>query len=184
MKEMNLYLLLTLFSLVFSQQCIVGSNCPYNQGICVGNTCQCLDGYKNFFNPALLPEQQIYCNYQQINHYYPLLLELFPTSLGHFYVGKYWFGLIKLCLAITFVSTSLYLYKKLQVASYIKSLWETIKNKIIPDELKSGRGGITIEEVAQFLFNITFHPFWILYAFDIYMYWTKSYRDGNGIELY
>ena len=183
MKEMYLYLLISLFSFVFSQQCIVGSNCPYNQGICVGNTCQCLDGYKNFFDPALPPEKQIYCNYQQISHYYPLILECFLPSIGHFYVGKYWFGLIKLCLVLIFVLSSLYLYKRIKVASYIIALRDTLLNKIIPEILKN-KSGITTEDLAQFLFNITFHPFWILWAFDLYMYYTKSYRDGNGIALY
>ena len=183
MKKMDLYLLLSVFSLVFSQQCIVGSNCPYNQGICVGNTCECLDGYKNFFDPALPPEQQIYCNYQQISHFYPLILEFFLPGIGHFYVGKYWFGLIKLCLALTFVLSSFYLYKTIKVASYILALKKTVLNKIIPEDPR-GQKGINMNDIAQFLFNISFHPFWIFWAFDLYMYFTKSYKDGNGIALY
>ena len=183
MKDFNLYLLLSLFSFALSQQCILGSNCPFNQGICVGNTCECLEGYKNFFNPALPQDQQIYCNYKQISHFYPLILEFFLPGIGHFYVGKYWFGIIKLCLAIIFASCSYYLYKEIRVANYILALKDTILNKIIDKGLQGGNN-IDLKDIAQFLFNITFHPFWILWAFDLYMYYTKSYKDGNGVDLY
>ena len=186
MLDMKLFLVLLLFSFALSQQCILGSNCPFNQGICVGGTCECLDGYKTFFNPALPPEQQIYCNYKQINHFYPLILEFFLPGIGHFYVGKYWFGIIKLCLAIIFASSCYYIYEEIKVPGYIEALKRAILNKLFDnddDKLKSGKDGITLLDIAQFFFNITFHPFWILWAFDIYMYFTKTYNDGNGIPL-
>ena len=52
------------------------------------------------------------------------------------------------------------------------------------DKLKSGHGGITLEEIAQGLFNITFHPFWIFWAVDIYLFFSKIYYDGYGVPLY
>ena len=181
---MRIYLIVSLFSLTISQQCIAGTNCPFNQGICVGGACQCLDGFKTFYDKSLTQEQQIFCNYKQINHYVPLALEFIPgIGLGHFYIGRYWLGVIKLCLAITFVSCSLYLYKELKVPSYVEAIGKTILNKILPDDIRSGRGGITPEEIAQILFNISFHPFWIFWLFDIYMFFMKSYYDGNGIPL-
>ena len=181
---MKIYLIISLFSLAISQQCIAGTNCPFNQGICVGGACQCLDGFKTFYDKSLTQEQQIFCNYKQINHFIPLVLEFIPgIGLGHFYIGRYWLGVIKLCLAITFVSCSLYLYKELKVPSYVEAIGKAIINKIIPDELTGGNGGITPEEIAQFLFNISFHPFWIFWLFDIYMFFMKSYYDGNGIPL-
>ena len=67
--------------------------------------------------------------------------------------------------------------------SYVEAVYKTILNKITPDELKSGRGGFTTEQIMQYLFNITFHPFWIFYLFDLYMFFTKSYNDWNGIPL-
>ena len=186
MQEMKLLLILSLFSFALSQQCVVGSNCPYNQGMCVADTCECLDGYKTFFYPALPPERQIYCNYKQISHFYPLILEFFLPGIGHIYVGKYWFGIIKLCLAIIFASSCYYIYEEIKVPGYIEALKRAILNKLFDgddDKPRRGKDGITLLDIAQFLFNITFHPFWILWAFDLYMYFTKSYNDGNGIAL-
>ena len=42
----------------------------------MGAACQCLDGYKTFYNKALPQEQQIFWNYQQLNHFIPLTFEL------------------------------------------------------------------------------------------------------------
>ena len=56
--------IISIFSSIFSQQCIFGKNCPFNQGICLGDTCECLDGYKTLYNPKLTVDQQIYCNYK------------------------------------------------------------------------------------------------------------------------
>ena len=181
---MKIYLLLTLVSLAVSQQCTAGTNCPLNQGFCLGGTCECLDGFRTYYDKSLPLEQQIFCNYKQINHFIPLVLEFFPAiGLGHFYIGKYILGFIKLFLGVSAVGTSLYLFKKITVPSYVEAVYKTILNKIIPDELKSGRGGFTTEQIMQYLFNITFHPFWIFYLFDLYMFFTKSYNDGNGIPL-
>ena len=181
---MKIYLILLLFAFTISQQCIPGTNCPLNQGICSGGACQCLEGYRTFYNKALPLEQQIYCNYQQINHFIPLALELIPgIGLGHFYIGRYWLGIIKLCLAITFLSCNFYLYKELKVPSYVEAIGKSIMNKIISDEFRSRDGSITSKDIAQALFNVTFHPFWIFWLFDIYMFFMKSYYDGNGIPL-
>ena len=184
MAEMKLLIILSLFAFILSQQnCIQGTNCPLNQGVCIADMCECLEGYRTFYNKALPVDQQIFCNYQQINHYYPLILEVFLPGFGHFYVGKYFFGTIKLLLAIGFISSSIYLYHEIKVANFIKTIWLMITNKILGEELKSGPGGINMVEIAQQIFNITFHPFWMFWVFDLYMYFTKSYNDGNGIPL-
>ena len=184
MLEMRLLLIFLLFSFALSQQCILGSNCPYNQGTCVADTCECLEGYKTFFNPSLPQEQQIYCNYKQINHFYPLILECFLPGIGHFFVGKYWFGIIKLCLALTFIGCSIYIYKEVKIPKFAEAIKKTIINKILDDDIvQSSRDGITTVQLAQYAFNITFYPFWIFWAFDLYMYFSKSYNDGNGIPL-
>ena len=185
MAEMKLLIILSLFAFILSQQnCIQGTNCPLNQGVCIADMCECLEGYRTFYNKALPVDQQIFCNYQQINHFIPLALEFIPgIGLGHLYIGRYWQGIIKLCLAVIFLSCNFYLYKELQVPSYVEAIGKSIMNKIIPDEIRSPNGGITLNDIAQALFNITFHPFWILWLFDIYMFFMKSYNDGNGIPL-
>ena len=176
---------LSLISFVLSQQCTMGQNCPYNQGICAGNVCECLDGYKTRYNPKLTQEQQIMCNYKQISHFVPLILEIFLPGIGHFYVGKYFLGFIKLILALVCIGSSLYIYNEIRIPNYITALGRTILNQIIGEKpLQNMDGGLTPLELAQICFNITFHPFWIFWAFDIYMYFTKTYYDGNRMPLY
>ena len=180
MFDIKLVFVLSLLSFAYSQQCIQGTNCPLNQGICNGNTCECLEGFQTFYSKNLPLDQQIYCNYQQINHFYPLILEIFLPGIGHFYASKYFFGCAKLILVITFVSTSYYLYKVFRIPDYIESFKRTLMNKIF----KEIRGDLPIlYTVAQFLFNISFHPFWMFWILDIYMYFTNSYKDGNGIPM-
>ena len=181
---MKIYLIISLFALTISQQCITGTNCPLNQGICVGGTCQCLNGYKTLFNNALPLEKQIFCNYQQINHFIPLTLELIPgIGLGHFYIGRYWLGIIKLCLAITFICSIKYIHDELRLPSYFITIKKTILNRIDDILMIDRVHGFTDIEIAQYLFNITFYPFLIFWLFDIFMFFMNSYNDGNGIPL-
>ena len=123
--------------------------------------------------------------YQQKNHFIALVLELVLPGFGHFYTGKYWFGLGKLILGLTAVGTSLYLYKEMKIPGYIEAIGKTIMNKITEKEDgPQGVGGIDMKDIAQLLFNITFHPFWIIWIVDIYLYFSKTYYDGYGIPLY
>ena len=181
---MKLYLLIPLFSLVFSQQCVPGKNCPFNQGFCNGGTCECLEGYKTFYNKALPFDQQTYCNYQQINHFIPLILEIAP-GLGHFYVGKYIQGAIKLILLVLWLSSAIYLHKELQIPKFVTSFFKILCNKALDsiEGTRDGKGGFSMVEIAQKTFNFSHTAFWILFCYDFYMYYTKSYRDGNGIPL-
>ena len=60
MKEIIILIILPLLSLVFSQECIIGKNCPNKQGICMGASCNCLDGYRTVLDPKLSQTEQIY----------------------------------------------------------------------------------------------------------------------------
>ena len=114
-----------------------------------------------------------------------MVLEIVLPGFGHFYTGKYWFGLGKLILCLTAVGTSLYLYKEMKIPGYIEAIGKTIMNKITEKEDgPQGVGGIDMKDIAQLLFNITFHPFWIIWVVDIYLYFSKTYDDGYGIPLY
>ena len=121
-----LIITLYVFPFSFQQQCIQGENCPYNQGICVSNTCQCNQNYHSLIDETLPAEQQIYCNYRKYSQYFPIILEFVAPSLGHFLVGNYWKGLIKLSLIIIFVSSSFYLYKRLKIPELFVTLFESI----------------------------------------------------------
>ena len=124
--SLNILIYLTLLISTNEQQCILGKNCPYNQGICVSDVCNCYPGYETLVDEFLPPEQQISCNYKKISQYIPIILEVILPSMGHFYVGKYWLGLIKLSLIIIFVSSSFYLYGNLKFPELFDSLFEII----------------------------------------------------------
>lgn len=113
----------SLFNVSF-EQCVSGGNCPLNQGECVNNACNCLSGFYTLLDPQLPPEQQTYCNYEQINVYAPLILELFLPSFGHFYTGKYYLAIAKLILLFTYLTSSYYLYDKLKMPIYIRYIME------------------------------------------------------------
>ena len=175
-----------MLSFILSQQCIAGKNCLYNQGICVGTKCECLDGYRTLLNPKLPEAEQIFCNYRQKHHLIALALEVFLPGFGHFYTAHYWLGLIKLALCLAFILSSYYLYDEMRIPTYVEALKKTILNKILEpiDGPRETNGGISTKDIAQLLFNITFHPFWIFWLVDIYLYFTKTYYDGNGVELF
>ena len=116
-------LIFSLFNLSF-EQCVLGGNCPLNQGECVNNACNCLSGFYTLLDPQLPPGQQTYCNYEQINVYAPVILELFLPSVGHFYTGKYFLGIAKLILLFTYLTSSYYLYGKLKMPIYIRFIME------------------------------------------------------------
>ena len=121
-------ILLYLILLVFSngQQCILGNNCPYNQGICVADSCNCYKGYYTLLDSSLPVDQQIYCNYKQISQYTPIIIEIILPGFGHLYVGKYWMALIKISLLLTFLFSSYYLYHEFRFPELFTDLFEKI----------------------------------------------------------
>ena len=119
-EQIHLKIMLLFSFLSFSlEQCIAGGNCPLNQGTCAGDLCNWNSGFYSLLDPQLPPEKQIYCNYEQINVYIPLLLELFLPSLGHFYSGKYLMGIMKLSFLIIHIATSLMLFGFIGVPQFL-----------------------------------------------------------------
>ena len=119
-------LIISVFIFSFQQQCIQGQNCPFNQGICVLDTCECTENYHTLIDETLLPNQQIYCNYKKYSQYFPIILEMILPSSGHFLVGKYWMCALKLSLLIIFISSSYYLYNSIKCPEIFMSLFKTI----------------------------------------------------------
>lgn len=120
-----LFLSFFLFSYGQAPQCVLGKNCPYNQGICeTPNFCKCNEGFETLIDETLLPGEQVYCNYEQISQYTPLILEIFLPSIGHFVVGNYWVGIGKFILFISFFLSSFALYEELRVPSLMKYLYD------------------------------------------------------------
>ena len=198
MSKYKIILFVILFSLVIDQQCVFGQNCPYNKGFCVDTKCECIEGFWSFMDKSLPPEKQIFCNYEQINLYIPLFFEFLLPSLGHFYVGKYFFGIIKLILLAMCFGAGAYLYGSVQLPNFVlvlknqfasdqnlferkdmKDVLRTQKKKTITlnDDISMGKKVIVV------IFNIGFYPFWIFWAADLYFYFFKVYKDGNGVPF-
>ena len=109
-KNLLVFLLLFIFS--YEQQCILGKNCPVNQGICVSNICVCNEGYHTLLDKSTPANLHIYCNYKKISQYIPIITEIFLPSLGHFLVGNYWLGILKLSLILTYLLSSYCFFRK------------------------------------------------------------------------
>ena len=107
-------------------QCVLGKNCPFNQGICVSNFCKCNEGFETLIDETLPADQQIYCNYEQISQYTPIILEIFLPSMGHFVVGNHWLGLIKFSLLLSFLLSSFSLYDELKVPPLMSYLFDKL----------------------------------------------------------
>ena len=84
---------------------------------------------------------------------------------------------------MTFVLSDYYVYKELKIPSYIQALRETILYKDPYENVLFSRFGPDFFYIARLLFNISFYPFWIFYVVDIYMSFSKTYYDGNGVPL-
>ena len=199
---------LSILVLTFEQQCIIGTNCPFNQGVCSANDCNCLKGYQTLFDKSIPIDQQVFCNYKQISVYAPLIFEIFLPSVGHFMVGKYWFGLIKLTFIIIFISTCLYLYQKLRVPYLLITIFKYIdilsylgvgekddnrdddgnneegeeggeKGKLRDMKEKKKKDNTNIIKI----YDMSGFIFSILYIIDIFFYVFGIYKDGNGVSF-
>ena len=84
--------LFILFIKASEQQCIMGQNCPFNQGICSGDTCSCKEGYYSLLDNSKPFNNQIFCNYEQTSQYVPIILEMF--------FRLYPFLRLKICLTV------------------------------------------------------------------------------------
>ena len=181
-------IIIILFSLSiklsYEQKCIMGQNCPFNQGICQADFCSCSEGYYTLFDQSTPVDKQIFCNYEQTSHYIPLILEMFLPSIGHFVVGKYWIGLIKLFLLLGFVIPHYILYEKLEFPDLFKYLITKIRLSYflgIPIDfgVKSEKNNVILEimdKVCGVLISL-------MYFADLFLYTLKVYTDGNGVPF-
>ena len=203
MTKYSFFIFFILFILVNNQQCLFGQNCPYNQGFCIDTKCECVEGYWSLMKKDLPPESQIFCNYEQYSLYLPLFLEFLFPSVGHLLVGKYWFALIKFILGLTSFLSGYYLTGKIEIPHIVG----TFKDKFISEEpifektdaktiLRGNRDKSKINndendeeniprkiKVVTIINNCSFYPFWIFWFADLYFYFFKIYKDGNGVPF-
>ena len=100
-KLFSLFLILDFEIGNVSSICIPGDNCPYYQGVCNMDKCECLPGYKTFITQDTT--NIVNCNYKQTSKWVPFLLELFLPSIGLFYLGRYFHAFLKLALFIPLI---------------------------------------------------------------------------------
>ena len=172
---------LTLFILSYEQQCISGKNCPIKQGKCIADICECNKGYDTLLVESTPTDQQIYCNYKQISQYTPLITEFFLPSIGHFIVGHYYLGLIKLSLIIAYCISTYMLYHELKFPDLFLYLFNKlgIINIIIPGL----RGQDTRTQILRIVHNFTGVVGTLMYFNDLFCYYFGVYTDGNGIPF-
>ena len=186
-QQFKILLFLSLLLLSYQQlqvqqeqeQCIYGQNCPYGQGTCIDNFfCKCNEGYYSFKDKTLPPGQpQTYCNYEQISHYQPAILEC--VLLGHFSVGHYWLGTIKVLLLVTFLSITYYRFGEFQLPKLFHLLLELFGHKVI---LPQG-GSTMFEKILDLIRELTGDIWALMYFADLFLYQFNLYKDGNGVPL-
>ena len=182
--------------------CIQGMNCPKSKGKCVNGICECINNYFTLIdNNSQINSNNRFCEYAKINRIYPLILELFFPSFGHFFVGKYYIGFIKLALLIIPIICFAYGYY-----TYKTTNEENTSNYINSEEnLLSARDNAELEPteaeselhvankvkqevsykiyfpiVVTFLCSLVFFP---LHIMDFIFYFFGYYYDGNGVPL-
>jgi hypothetical protein len=175
---------LSLFILSHEQQCILGKNCPVNQGLCVTDICVCSEGYQTMLDKSIPIDQQIFCNYKKISQYTPIVTEIFLPSLGHFIVGNYWLGLIKIALLLAYVISSYSLYKKVTIPILLKILLNKIGLSVflgVPLLRSRQRDNKII--ILKKIFHISGTLFSLMYFVDLFFYKFGIYTDGNGVPF-
>ena len=182
--------------------CLQGINCPNDKGKCINGICVCINDYYTLTdNNSQINRNNSFCEYKKINRIYPLIIELFFPSFGHFYVGKYYMGFIKLALIITPIICFAYGYYV-----YKNNKEENNSNDIDNEQnFLSARGEVEIQpsgveselhvanKVKQkvsykmyfpvavtFLCSLVFFPWHIM---DLIFYFFGFYYDGNGVPL-
>ena len=179
-QQLKILLFLSLLWLSYQQQqCIYGQNCPYDRGVCMEDFyCKCNEGFYSLIDKTLPPNQpQTYCNYEQISHYQPLILEF--VLLGHFSVGHYWIGAFKVFLFLIYTSLTIYLKGEFELPKLFTFLFEKVVDK---DLLARGSSPIS-EKILDMIREFAGIIWSLMYFEDIFLYLFKVYNDGNGVPL-
>ena len=160
--------------------CIAGQNCPIGKGICVADYCKCNEGFYTLNDPTLPQgQQQMFCNYAQKSLYQPLILELFLPGVGHISVGHYWLGIIKILLLVTYLSTTYYLFGRLEFPKLFLYLLEKFGFSVL---LPRG-GSSTLEKILDLVRELSGIIVTLMYFADLFLYKMEVYTDGYGVPF-
>lgn len=138
-------------------------NCFLPYGVCIDlNTCMCMPDYANFQlknkDNKTLYSHKIYCSYKKKKLIVAALLEFFfPFALGHFYVEHYTLAYIKLTINVLIYIFGYFIY------------WHNFKEDLF------------IGLMAICLLMGCVIPIWNIV--DLILFFTKFYKDGNGVSL-
>ncbi len=181
-KNLLVFLLLFIFS--YEQQCILGKNCPVNQGMCVSNICVCNEGYHTLLDKSTPADLHIYCNYKKISQYIPIVTEIFLPSLGHFLVGNYWLGILKLSLILTYLLSSYCFFRKVIFPPpLIIQLLVRIGFPIDYRHIRLGSRPDVPINLFKKIFQVSDILISLMYFVDLFFYKFGVYTDGNGVPF-
>ena len=157
-----LCILTILFSLSLCQKGPICSiaNCPFGQGQCINEECFCIKGYKTVTLEQNKPFE--YCNYKQYSRWTPFVLEFLLPTIGHFYIGNFYRGILKLSIMIGPLLIWLMGY--------------VIKNCCFKDDDE-------IIGTISICSSIVFLIFVIFQFVDLIYYAFAWLKDGNGVQL-
>lgn len=162
-KHFAIFLLMIFISYITTQdnnspECN-NDTCPSNRGICYNNKCLCLSQFATL-NTGSNKSCDLFCQYEKISRWIPILLEIFLPGLGNYAYGRKF-------LALTKAGIILIPFLLLGLGVLIKS-----------QELR----GI-FREVFRYIIASAVIIFVILEACDIIFYGIGWYVDQNGIPF-
>ena len=200
MKIKSVIFILIFFSFYsINSICIEGQNCPFKQGYCLADKCECYYNYWSLIDKA----QQIspiYCNYKKYNRFYILFIEFFLPSFGHLIAGKYYYFIIKFLLLfcpIVYFVIGFCVYKKDdEEKNEEQRNWEPSRENIASYNNKeinfdedlhlANRENIKYNKWSQLSIILSFLSliaFIIWHLIDIICYIFGLYPDGNGVPM-
>ena len=159
--------LLTLFSLLNSILliCLPNQNCPTDKGVCKNNQCVCFDEYYSL-NYQINKSDKIFCEYQKMSRFGPLILEFFIPTIGHLYAGKTRFFIAKLIIIF------------FPIICYCCGLTNVGAN---PDGTYRSISNVKWIFLILFIISIIILPFFHICDFICYSF--GIYYDGNGVPF-
>ena len=139
--------------------------CALPYGTCASeNICLCEKGYIN--KGYTTESEQKICSYEQKSKTFPFIMELvFPIGIGHFYVSRYKFGLLKL---FTFILLSV-------ILAYMAKSDYFYSARIQKNAL--------LALVSVWFFSTSFLILTIWWFIDWYFYLARIYTDSNEVPL-
>ena len=165
---MKLKILPIIFSFIINyilSTCIEGINCPKGKGLCKNNMCICFNEFYSL-NFEINKNDTIFCEYQRMSRFAPLILEFFIPTIGHLYAGKMRFFIAKLIIIL------------FPVICYGCGLTKTGQN---PDGTQRNISTITWVFLILFIVSIIILPFF--HICDLICYAFGFYYDGNGVPF-